>query len=86
MTATECHLNTYMGIRRRSSTSFHSDQVILKTFGHYLIGAPSKPVTDRFLIASLLSHTDLSHGEVLPSALTMMDKGKFNAVKINLLM
>lgn len=86
MTATACHLNTCIGIRARSGTSFRGDRVILTTFGHYLIRAGSRPVTDRFLIASLLSHTVLSHWEVLPSALTMMDKGKFYAVKINLLM
>lgn len=81
MTATAHHLNTCMGIRTRSDTSFRSDRLILTTFGHYLIRAGSKPVTDRFLIASLISHTILlSHWEVLPSALTMMDKGKFYAV------
>lgn len=71
----------------RSGASFHSDRLILTTCGHYLIRAGSKPVTDRFLIASLLSHTVLlSHWEVLPSALTMTDKGKFYTLKINLLM
>lgn len=44
-------------------------------------------MTDTFLIASLLSRTVLlSRWEVLPSALTMMDKCKFYTVKISLLM
>lgn len=76
-----------MGIRTRSGTSFHSHHLILTTFGHCLIRAGCQPVTDRFLIASLLSHTVLlSHWEVLPSAPTMMIKGKFYSVKISLLM
>lgn len=83
MTDTACHLNTCVGIRARSGVSFHSDHLILTTSGRYLIRAGSKPVTDRFLIASLLSHTVLSHWEVLPSALTMTDKGKFYSVKIS---
>jgi len=71
----------------RPGTFFHADRLILTTFSHYVIRAGSKPVTDRFLIAGLLNHTVLlSHWEVLPPALTMMDKGKFYVVKINLLM